>query len=92
MVVVLWLSFVMAFIYKYAINMFSRPKPFIVDDDIVGHASYSDSGTDSETDEPDDNYMRDFYDETTLTPEWLALSNDEKKKRLDKDIDEYMSK
>jgi hypothetical protein len=36
--------------------------------------------------------MRDFYEETTLSPEWLALSEEEKREHLDKELDEYMSK
>lgn len=80
----------MAFIYKYAqtvINLFKRYEPAILDDDgLVGHASFSDN--EEEVDGP----MRDFYEETTLSPEWLALSEEEKRERLDKELDEYMSK
>ena len=97
MVLVLWWSFVMAFIYKYAqtvINLFKRYDPAILDDDnddgLVGHASFSDN--EEEEEEEIDDPMRDFYDETTLSPEWLALSEEEKRERLDKELDEYMSK
>ena len=111
MVLVLWWSFVMAFIYKYAqtvINLFRRYDPVILDDDgVVGHASFSDSDDDSRTtfsDSDDDSLsdsdddevlyepMRDFYEETTLSPRWLALSEEEKRERVDKELDEYMSK
>jgi hypothetical protein len=98
MVLVLWWSFVMAFIYKYAqtvINLFKRYDPAILDDDddgLVGHASFSDNEEEEEEDEEVDDPMRDFYEETTLSPEWLALSEEEKRERLDKELDEYMSK
>jgi hypothetical protein len=36
--------------------------------------------------------MKDFYDETTLSPAWLTNSDKEKKFILDKELDEYMSK
>ena len=89
----------MAFIYKYAqtvINLFKRYDPEILDDDgLVGHASFSDNEEDDveeEEEEEIDDPMRDFYEETTLSPEWLALSEEEKRERLDKELDEYMSK
>ena len=93
----------MAVIYKYAqtvINLFGRHDPAILDDDsIVGHATFSDSDDDSRTsfsdsddEEEIDDSMRDFYEETTLSPRWLALSEEEKRERLDKELDEYMSK
>ena len=99
MVLILWWSFVMAVIYKYSqtvVNLFRRYDPVILDDDLVGHASFSDSdGDETEEDEDEDvpdGPMRDFYDETTLSPEWTAMSEEEKRERLDKELDEYMSK
>jgi hypothetical protein len=97
MVLVLWWSFTMAFVYKYAqtiINLFKRYDPAILDDDdeLVGHASFSDSEEEDEEDDLPDGPMRDFYEETTLSPEWITLSEEEKRARLDKDLDEYMSK
>jgi len=38
-----------------------------------------------------DDDVIDFYNETTFTPEWLKLSDDEKRKKLDDDLDKYMS-
>jgi len=35
-------------------------------------------------------YMKDFYEETTQTEDWLKKSDTEKKKILDEDIDNYM--
>ena len=34
-------------------------------------------------------YMKDFYEETTLSKEWFTLSDDEKKKVLDDDLENY---
>ena len=34
-------------------------------------------------------YMKDFYEETTLSREWLEKTEEEKKKILDKELDEY---
>lgn len=107
MVLVLWSAFIMAIVYKYAkilINLFDKNENLSInDDDIVGHASYSDSESDSESDsdyigalpddprEPCDSFMNDFYEETTFTTDWLALNDEEKLRRLDKELDEYMS-
>ena len=35
--------------------------------------------------------MKDFYEETTLSDDWLKKSDIEKKKILDEDIDNYMN-
>ena len=37
-------------------------------------------------------YMKDFYEETTLTKEWLSKSEEEKKKILDRELEEYKNK
>ena len=39
-----------------------------------------------------DDDVIDFYNETTFTPEWLKLSDDEKRKKLDDDLDKYMGR
>lgn len=36
-------------------------------------------------------YMKDFYEETTLSDDWLKKSDTEKKKILDDEIDNYMN-
>ena len=36
-------------------------------------------------------YLKDFYSETTLSDEWIALSNEEKEKILDDDLKKYMN-
>ena len=36
-------------------------------------------------------HMKDFYEETTLSDEWLKKSDTEKKKILDDEIDNYMN-
>ena len=36
-------------------------------------------------------YMKDFYEETTLSDDWLKKSDTEKKNILDEDIDNYMN-
>ena len=36
-------------------------------------------------------YMLDFYNETILSNQWTSLSNDEKLKKLDNDLDIYFS-
>ena len=96
----------MVFIYKYTqtvINLFRRYDPSILDGDddecddgFVGHASFSDDEDDDNAslsdEEDEDEPMRDFYEETTLSPRWLGLSEEEKRERLDKELDEYMSK
>jgi len=48
--------------------------------------------SDDEDDEgiPDD--MRDFYEESTQTEKWKALTDSEKKNILDDELDEYMYK
>ena len=66
-------------------------------DDAVLSPSESDSddyddSSESEASEDVSEDMKDFYDETTLSPEWLAKSDKEKKLILDKDLEEYMSK
>ena len=67
------------------------------DEDLVGHASFSDDDDDDEVDDydydedediPDD--MRDFYDESTQTEEWKALTDYQKKNLLDKELDDLM--
>jgi len=37
-------------------------------------------------------YMKDFYEETELSPRWCKLSEEEKERRLDSELEEYMSK
>jgi len=39
-----------------------------------------------------DDDVIDFYNDTTFTPEWLKLSDDEKRKKLDDDLDKYMGR
>ena len=80
---------VLSFIKKLFIGKSSQPVDYS-DDDLVGHASFSDND-DSEEDEnemPD--YMADFYEETTFSPEWLALTDEEKSSKLDEDLGRYM--
>ena len=35
-------------------------------------------------------YMKDFYDESLMSPRWCTLTDKEKKFKLDKELDEYM--
>ena len=37
-------------------------------------------------------YMKDFYEETTLSTEWLKNSDTQKKKILDEEIETYMNR
>ena len=78
-----------------------------VDDGMVGHASFSDVDDEEDEDgdeiedsdedstfDPDENVpedLRDFYEESNFSDDWRKLSDDEKKKILDKDLDDYMS-
>ena len=58
-------------------------------------SEYEDSDSDSffeyEKEKETPCYMKDFYEETTLSDEWLKKSDTEKKKTLDRDIDNYMN-
>ena len=94
------------FIKKYAkfmLNIFGFDKKSEIIDDEISYgrhpmsdsdSDYEDSDTDSESffeyEEEMPCYMEDFYEETTLTHEWLKKSDAEKKKILDDDIDNYM--
>ena len=78
MVVVFWWSFVMALIFKYAQTVINMFK------------HYDPMLLDEE--ELPDGPMKDFYEETTLSHEWLTLNEEEKRERLDKELNEYMSK
>ena len=74
------------FLIVYAIMSFTRSIRMgggVADDDAVLGPRLSDSESED---------MKDFYDETTLSPAWLANSDKEKKLILDKELDEYMSK
>lgn len=77
-----------------------------IDDGMVGHASFSDVEDEEDEDgeiedsdedstfDPDENVpedLRDFYEESNFSDEWRALTDDEKLKILDKEIDDYMS-
>ena len=74
-----------------------------VDDEMVGHASFSDVEDeedeieDSDSDsifDPDENVpedLKDFYEESNFTDDWKKLSELEKKEILDKEIDDYIS-
>jgi len=76
------------------------------DDGMVGHASFSDVEDEEDEDgeiedsdedstfDPDENIpedLRDFYEESNFSDDWRKLSDDEKLKILDKDLDDYMS-
>lgn len=66
----------------------------VVEDDIIyGKHPMSDDDdeytSDDEDDELDD-YLEDFYEETTLTDEWMEKTDEEKREILDREIDEYM--
>ena len=37
-------------------------------------------------------YMKDFYDETTISPGWMKLTDEQKKTKLDSDLDTYRTK
>ena len=37
-------------------------------------------------------YMKDFYDESLMSPRWCTLTDKEKQSRLDRELDEYMDK
>ena len=66
-----------------------------VDDGMVGHSSFSDvEDEEDEEDSTDENVpedLRDFYEESNFSDDWKALTDDEKLKILDKEIDDYMS-
>ena len=38
---------------------------------------------------PREDYMRDHYEETTASPAWLALPDEEKRRMLDSELDEW---
>ena len=90
------------------VNTFPKKSKYIDDEDedqdLVGHASFSDDDDDDDEDDyddEDDDYdededddipddMRDFYDESTQTEEWKALTDYQKKNLLDKELDDLM--
>jgi SepF-like predicted cell division protein (DUF552 family) len=37
-------------------------------------------------------YMKDFYEETVLSPEWMSLTEEQKRVKLDADLDNYRTK
>ena len=37
-------------------------------------------------------YMKDFYEETTISPGWMKLTDEQKKTKLDSDLDTYRTK
>jgi len=76
-------------ISKLKSYFFRQPPTDDDDDDIVGHASFSDAESDDDDDGLDD-VMRDFYEESDHSTEWLNLTDDEKRARLDAELDEYM--
>lgn len=92
-------------IMKYRIDFNDSDSDSEVDDGMVGHASFSDVDDEEDEDgiedsdedstfDPDENIpedLRDHYEESTYTDEWKALTDDEKLKILDKEIDDYMS-
>ena len=43
-------------------------------------------------DQVDDDVMNDHMEESEYTEEWMAMTDEEKREYLDKDLDEYMSK
>ena len=72
---------------------------YISDEMVYGKHPMSDSedeeseyseDEESEDSELDDD-LEDFYEETTLSEEWLSKTDEEKKQILDKEIDEYMA-
>ena len=64
---------------------------YIEDEMVYGKHPMSDSeDEESEYSELDDD-LEDFYEETTLSEEWLSKTDEEKKQLLDKEIDEYMT-
>ena len=71
---------------------------YIEDDMLYAKHPMSDSEDESEIyseDESDcelDDDLEDFYEETTLTDEWLSKTDEEKRIILDKEIDEYMER
>ena len=71
---------------------------YIEDDMLYAKHPMSDSEDESEIyseDESDcelDDDLEDFYEETTLTDEWLSKTDEEKRIILDKAIDEYMER
>ena len=74
-----------------------RPPPPGIDDtesDSDSDESYQvDSDSyESESESRTDGVMNDFYNETTFPPGWLKLSEDEKRKKLDDELDKYMGR
>jgi hypothetical protein len=84
------------FLFVYAIMSVTRSIRVgggDADDDAVLGPRLPDSEDSSEcSSDSESEDMKDFYDETTLSPEWLTKSDKEKKFILDKELDEYMSK
>ena len=37
-------------------------------------------------------YMKDFYEETVLSPKWMSMTEEEKRAKLDTDLDNYRTK
>ena len=37
-------------------------------------------------------YMKDFYEETVLSPKWMKMTEEEKRAKLDADLDNYRTK
>lgn len=74
--------------FQKIIGVYVDDNVHITEDIIYGKHPMSDNDDegDSDYDESED----DFYEETTLTEEWLSKTDEEKKQMLDKEIDEYM--
>jgi hypothetical protein len=67
---------------------------YIEDDEVIVEENENESDEESVSEDsggPEDEIMADFYEETTLSDEWLSKSDEEKKRILDKEIDEYMA-
>ena len=78
--------------FQKIIGVYVDDNVYITDDIIYGKHPMSDSDDESDSDyeESEDDVLDDFYEETTLTEEWLSKTDEEKKQILDKEIDEYM--
>lgn len=86
-------------VFKYSEEIQRMFGVYTEDNDIVTGGDSSEESSDESSEEsdseeysgPEDDTMDDFYEETTLTDEWLSKPDDEKKRILDKEIDEYMA-
>ena len=66
---------------------------FVPDDDnTVGPESEPDEQSAARVNDKLPDYMKDFYEETVLSSEWMTLTYEQKRVKLDSDLDNYRTK